>query len=435
MKVSRREFIKGVAAAGALACAGRLIGGRRAFSAGEKSRIFRVDDCPLPDGRMEHKGVDTLLDLLADHQINFYQTASSHPWGGPEGIIAVDDVVIIKVNCQWKCRGTTNTDVLQGLIYRILQHPDGFNGEVVIFENGQGRGGFDGLTQGGSAYSSWQEIEDEIFVNAEDENQLTVDYLVQTVFKNDPVSSYLLDAVRSIFIDNSDHISDGYRRIADVSYPCFTSSAGNRIELREGIWNGSGFSSNLKFINMPVFKHHGGTGITGTLKNTYGILSMSDGQSGIRHYSQSGTQCGKMYSLVRAPDLNVLDCIWVSPDSLRGYPEQTTYRADVLLAGVDPVALDYHASKEILLPLGGSHADEHDPDHFSGLINHLEGARDAINDNGGIEGEPARMGDENIEVIAASAANTAGKSDSGTQDNSSSGGGGGCFIGTSMRVY
>jgi hypothetical protein len=162
---------------------------------------------------------------------------------------------------------------------------------------------------------------------------------------------------------------------------------------------------------------------------------MSDGQSGIRHYSQSGTQCGKMYSLVRAPDLNVLDCIWVSPDSLRGYPEQTTYRADVLLAGVDPVALDYHASKEILLPLGGSHADEHDPDHFSGLINHLEGARDAINDNGGIEGEPARMGDENIEVIAASAANTAGKSDSGTQDNSSSGGGGGCFIGTSMRVY
>lgn len=437
MTFSRRQFIKGVAAAGALACAGGLISGRRAFSAGDKSRIFRVDDCPVPDGRLEHQGLDALLDLLAENHITFYQTAGSHPWGSPEGIVAVDDVVAIKVNCQWKCRGTTNTDVLQGLIYRILEHPDVFKGEIVIFENGQGRGGFDGLKQGGSAYSSWPEIEDGIFINAEDENRLTVDYLVHTVFKSDPVSSYLLDDVRSRFIDDSEHITDGYRRIEDVSYPCFTSGGGNRIELREGIWNGSEFDSNLKFFNIPVFKHHAGTGVTGALKNTYGILSMADGKSGIRHYSQSGTQCGKMYSLVRAPDLTIMDCIWVSPDSLRGYPEDRTYRSDILLAGVDPVALDYHASKEILMPLGGDHADEHNPDRFSGLINHLEGALQTINANGGIDGEPARMGDENIEVLAASAAGASGKSDSEVPDTNSSGGGGGgsggCFIGTVTR--
>lgn len=54
-----------------------------------------------------------------------------------------------------------------GLIYRILEHPDGFGGEVVIFENGQGRGGFDGLSQGGSVYDAWPEIANAIWVNAE----------------------------------------------------------------------------------------------------------------------------------------------------------------------------------------------------------------------------------------------------------------------------
>jgi hypothetical protein len=40
---------------------------------------------------------------------------------------------------------------------------------------------------------------------------------------------------------------------------------------------------------------------------------------------------------------------------------------------------------------------------FSGLINHLSGARHYINDNGGINGEDVRLGDENIEVLSASA--------------------------------
>ena len=69
---------------------------------------------------------------------------------------------------------------------------------VVIFENGQGRGGFDGLTQGGSAYDAWPEIANGIWINAEEQNLLTVDYLVHTIFKNDPVSSYLLDPIRSV---------------------------------------------------------------------------------------------------------------------------------------------------------------------------------------------------------------------------------------------
>jgi uncharacterized protein (DUF362 family) len=435
MKVTRRQFIKGVASAGAFVCGARWVGLDHAFCANGKSRIFKVEDCPVHDGEMRHLGLDTLLGLLAENDVKFYLTGTDHPWGGSAGIIASDDVVLIKVNCQWKCRGTTNTDVLRGLIHRILQHPDGFKGEVVIIENGQGRGGFDGLKQGGSTYDSWPAIANEIYVNAEEENLLTVDYLVYTVFKNDPVSSYLLDPIRSFFIeDDSDHITDGYRRISDVSYPCFTSDGGNRIELREGIWNGTAHGRNLKLINVPVAKNHGGTGITGVLKHTYGILSMEDGSSGIRHYDESGSQCGKMWSLVKAPDLNILDCIWVSPYNLTGYPPETTCRADTLLAGVDPVAMDYHMSKHILYPLGGAFQEEHDPDTFPGLVSHLGGARDFINTNGGINGQAVQTGDDQIEVLSVSAGGTEPVESGSATDNvaasggESGGGGGGCFI-------
>ena len=433
MKLTRRQFIKGFASTGMYVCGSSFFGVKHAFSNNGKSRVFKIEGCPVHDGELRHEGVDGLMDLLAANGIHLYLTGANHPWGGPEGLIASDDVVLIKINCQWKCRGTTNTDVLRGLIHRILQHPDGFGGEVVIFENGQGRGGFDGLMQGGSVYDQWPSIANGIYINAEKENLLTVNYLVNTVFKNEPVNCYLLDEVRSNFIEDTDHITDGYRKISDVSYPCFTSAGGHRIELHQGIWYGSSHDTNLKLINLPVFKHHAGTGITGALKHTYGILSMSDGRSNIRHYSQSGSQCGKMWSLVRIPDLNIIDCIWVSPNSLKGYPRSTTYRANTLLAGFDPVALDYYASKHVLYPLGGNNKSEHNPDSFSGLFNHLKGARDFINANGGIGGNQVQMEDNNIELASAVLSNPDGGGwgvDEASTTEGDNGGGSTCFIST-----
>jgi hypothetical protein len=436
-KMTRRDFVKGVAAAGAFVYAGGFLNARQFFSQADKSRVFRVDHCPVDDWQpatnapLRHQGLDTLLTLLADSGIHLYSTDATPPprWGGPSGLIASDDVVLIKVNCQWKCRGTTNTDLVRGLIHRILEHPDGFTGEVVIIENGQGRGGFDGMAGGGN-YDAWPEVANNVCVNAEQETVLTIDYLVNTVFAGQRVSSFLLDNIRSTFISTGDHTTNGYRTTSDVSYPCITSAGGNRIELLEGVWeNGAYDQSKLKLINVPVLKDHDGTGITGVLKHVYGILSMSDGSSGIRHYSQSGTQCGKMWSLVRTPDLNILDCIWVSFESLTGYPPDTTCRTNTLLAGIDPVALDYYAAKHVMLPLGGAIASEHNPDSSSGLMNLLEGARDFINANGGIGGRPASLGDENIEVITASA----GGAETGATSSGSSGGGGGgggCFIAT-----
>lgn len=401
--LSRRDFVKGASAASAWLCLGQ-INKARAFPFGrDNSTIYMVEECPEQDGLMRHRGVDTLFRLLADNGTAFYQTSRPHPWGGADGLIASNDVVAIKVNCQWKCRGTTNTDVVRGLIHRILQHPDGFTGEVVIIENGQGQGSFDGDPDAWGSYSSWPNIDNGIWVNAEEENLLTIDYLTDTVFAGAPVSSFLCDPIRSTFITTSDHTTDGYRTVSDVSYPCFTSAGGRRVELKEGIWNGSSHDQNLKLINIPVFKDHSGTGITGALKHTYGIVSMNDGSSNRRHYSQSGTQTGKMWIEVRPATLNIVDCIWVSHDSLSGYPVSTTFRSNKLVAGIDPVALDYYVSKHILLPLGGSYTSRHNPDTYSGLINHLTGAQDYINTNGGIFGKMTNQGDANIDVVTADA--------------------------------
>jgi hypothetical protein len=144
-----------------------------------------------------------------------------------------------------------------------------------------------------------------------------------------------------------------------------------------------------------------------------------------------------MWSLVRSPDLNILDCIWVSQGSLSGYPPSTTYRANTLLAGIDPVALDYWGSKYILFPASGN--QEHNPDSFSGLINHLTGARDDINDSGGIGGELCHMGDDNIEVVSTSTPPLPEPPPPTTDTTTNTqplttteqdGGGGGCFIAT-----
>ncbi|OGL45481.1 MAG: hypothetical protein A2161_14805 [Candidatus Schekmanbacteria bacterium RBG_13_48_7] len=406
-KVTRRDFIKGVALTGAATYVSGLGTDNMAYAADPKSKVFQIIECPVHDNKLRHIGVDTLINLLSDYNIKFYKTGSLHRWGSPTGLIASDDVVLIKVNCQWKCRGTTNTDVARGIIYRILNHPDGFTGEIVIFENGQGQGSFDGDPIAWGSYDSYPTVKDAVIINAEEETLLTVDYLVNTVFAGYPVSSSLLDNIYDHFISDTEHVDDGYRIMTanEISYPCFTTAGSRRIELKDGIWNGSGYDTNLKLINIPVFKTHGGTGITGALKHCYGMLSMADNPTfrTNRHYAQSGTTCGKMYTLVRTPDLNIIDCIWVSQDQLAGYPVSATTRTNILLAGMDPVALDYYASKHILYPLGGSSASTHNPDTYSGLINLLTGAQNFINTHGGIHGEMTNQGDDNIEVITKSA--------------------------------
>jgi len=322
-----------------------------------------------------HLGIEALLYLMGANGLKFYRSEKRTLLSGPNGLIGPEDIVLIKVNAQWKYRGCTNSDLIRGLIQRILDHPDTFTGEAVIFENGQGRGSL-------NCDSSRSYFNADVHANANDKSHSFL-YLVNTVFNDPRVSAYLLDPIRTTFIEETDHVTDGYRVYDNVSYPCFTTEGGNRIELREGIWKGDSYSQNLKLINVPVLKHHdvGGSEITASLKHFYGILSMRDGYSRFRHYSGLGETCGKMVISVRTPVLNIMDAIWVSHASLRGYPFNTTFRANQIVASQDPVALDYWAAKYILYPIDNN--SRHHPD-YAGIDKWLSEAADIINGNGGL---------------------------------------------------
>jgi hypothetical protein len=346
----------------------------------DASNVFWIQAVPdQPFGVQfpnNHAGIDALLDLMATNELSFFKRKDSAKQSEAYGLIAVDDVVLIKVNAQWKYRGCTNSDLVRGLIQRILDHPDGFSGEVVIIENGQGRGSLNCDTS--SSYNGNREVQ----ANANDPSHSFL-FLVDDVFKGKPVSAYLLDPIRSKFIAAGDHTTDGYRKLENVSYPCFTTRRGTRVELREGVWNGGEYQQNLKLINVPVLKHHdrGGSEITAALKHFYGLVSMSDGRSNIRHYSGLGETCGKMVVAVRPPVLNIIDAIWVSHTALKGFPAQATFRTNQILASQDPVALDYWAAKNVLYPIDNN--SRHHPD-FAGIAAWLDAAQSTINNRGGI---------------------------------------------------
>lgn len=345
--------------------------------------LFWIKDIPHQPffrklGPNLHAGVECLLDVMGERGMKLYRSNQLSPLSGPLGMIGPEDVVLVKVNAQWKYRGCTNSDLVRGLIQRILDHPDGFTGEVVIFENGQGRGSLNCDTWGGrNLYPDHA-----VHANAEDESHSFL-YLVDKVFNDPRVSSYLLDPIMSRFIDDSDHTTHGYRIYQDVSYPCFTTNGGRRVELREGVWNGDGYDDKIRLINVPVLKHHdiNGSEITASLKHFYGILSMGDGQSRYRHYSGLGQTCGKMVASVKTPVLNILDCIWVSHQTIKGYPPQNTVRVDQILASQDPVALDYWAAKHIFYPIDRN--ERHHP-AYPGIDYWLSEAKDAINTQGGL---------------------------------------------------
>jgi len=349
------------------------------------SDLFWVKEIPSHPfvgklGLNAHAGVDCLLHVMGRNGLKFYRSELTSEVCGPSGLIDAADVVLLKVNAQWKYRGCTNIDLVRGLIQKILDHPDGFVGEVVIIENGQGRGSLYCDNMPGNKNTIYPD--DSVHANAENESHHFM-YLVNEVFGDPRVSSYLLDSIRTTFIDDSDHVTDGYRKFQNVSYPCFTTAGGRRIELREGIWNGERYSDRLKLINIPVLKHHdkNGSEITASLKHFYGILSMADGQLMFRHYNGLGETCGKMVASIRPPALNIIDAIWVSHSSLKGYPQETTFRANQLLAGQDPVALDYWAAKYIMYPIDSN--ERHHPS-FPGIDRWLSDAGDFINRNGGL---------------------------------------------------
>jgi hypothetical protein len=146
-----------------------------------------------------------------------------------------------------------------------------------------------------------------------------------------------------------------------VSYPKFTTPYGTHISFKNGVWDSStGFDSDkLKIINMPILKTHFRYGVTACVKHYMGVPKGEILLGDIPHEHFSIARGGMATLMVetRAPVLNILDAIWVnarptesSASAGPGTSYGTASWTDMITASVDPVGLDYWASKNILVP-------------------------------------------------------------------------------------
>lgn len=339
-----------------------------------QSTIFHVTGVPVPTWDSPyHPGLDALLRLMTQDDLFLYQmeeTASPRPelpapspsgsatqaqvalsLGAPTGLIAPSDVVVIKVNSQWAERGMTSTDLVRGLIQRLVDHPAGFSGEIVVVENGQ--------TQD--------------YLNSSDQNNDETPDHSQSVrsivdsFNSNRVSLFNWRLVGQTAVGEFDagDDQDGYVLAGNypINYPKFTTARGTRISLKHGIWDGLAYDdSRLKLINLPVLKAHVFMGATGAVKNYAGVMSRFVGEyepgddwdyHANFYRPWKGNTAGLLGVLMamRFPTLTIMDAVYVNPHTNWAARFDQTPRVGALLASTDPVALDYYAGKTILLPM------------------------------------------------------------------------------------
>ncbi|MFX0015305.1 MAG: DUF362 domain-containing protein [Promethearchaeota archaeon] len=308
----------------------------------KSATIFPTSDIYVVNGRAAAH-IAELIDLMGLNGLYFYRSSREGNNCGSTGLIAQNDVILLKINEQWPARGGTNTDVLKEVIQAIIDHPDGFIGEIIVADNGQGRGSMD-----------WY------YANAEDDTQSTQD--VVDFFTSYNVSTYDWQNIRSKSVDeySEGDVADGYcvYETPDpetgiyVSYPKFTTEFGTNISFKHGIWNGTGYEMRLKVINMPILKSHVIYGVTASVKNYMGVQSegLANG-----HDSVGTGGMGTLMVECGLPTLNIIDSVWINanpyPSSFTG--PSTRYRdasrVNILLAGLDPIALDYWAAAHILI--------------------------------------------------------------------------------------
>jgi len=313
---------------------------------GYQAQIFQITDCPQAPAGDRFLGVEYLMALMGSEGLKLHDSATETLTSGPGGIIAADDVVVVKINYQWDERGGTNVDVLSGVIRCLVDHPDGFTGEIVVCENSQFNsiGGFDRADN-----------------NAQDHGRSPHDVVVDFQGQGFNISHFDWTVTRYTSVDefSDGDYTDGYVVYpydsglgGRNSYPKFTSDAGTYISLRDGIWNGSTYDrASLKFINMPTLKSHSATyGATACVKNYMGVVTRE--LSTNSHSAIGNGIMGACMAEIQAADLNILDCIWINANPYDG--PWTSYsgatRKDMLLASTDPVATDIWAVKNILIP-------------------------------------------------------------------------------------
>ena len=337
--------------------------------------------------------------------------------GGIEKLIDPDDIVVLKPNSQWWNQGMTDTDAMKGFVELVLARP-GFEGEIIIADNHQ-----------------YQEDNSRGWTTDSPSGTYNLNGLVghfqERGFRNVTKCHWHCAGPNRGLVQGDAHgdsvvegpwEGDGYvwrrdmiyrassGRRTMITYPVFTSSySGIKIDFKDGPYkDGEYLGRGLKFINFPALNHHSfWGGVTCCIKNYLGVVDMSCGYHGdtpeglfnfhyvghsnlnenypllerikarlgigyIDHFNAGPV--GYFMRNVRMADLNIVTAERVGFGS-RTDPARSA-RAGAIVAGTDPVALDYYASKHILLPVtpddsggrGLSYHRANDPDNRAGPL-------------------------------------------------------------------
>ncbi len=427
MVISRRTFIKAVAfLVGAGIFQLRRVNTASAIKASPKAGLSKAG---IGNKSSQRLGVDR--DGLSRIYLSRGWTPEENvrnvidSMGGIERFIGVNDIVVIKPNAQRFNQGMTNTDAIKGFIDLILEIP-GFKGEVIIAENHQ-------FKEDNSRGWTTEHRNGKFNLNE------LVQFYQENGFPNvtkyhwhnaGPVSEPLQaggccgkrvsgpwDGDGYVWMENCCYVSPKGRRCL-MTYPIFTSSySGITIDLKNGAWQGGKYIDRpVKFINFSALNHHTRyAGVSASVKNLMGVVDMSCGFHGdtpkdaynvhhigvskairllnihwrIRKYHgrlkywfedycyhdffYTGAALGYFMKHVKFPDLNIIAA------ELVGWGDRKllskAFRARAVLASTDPVALDYVAAKEVLLPgtppnervkYGKTLRELHDPDVSKG---------------------------------------------------------------------
>ena len=351
--------------------------------------------------------------------------------GGIGNLIGHDDIVILKPNAQWWMQGMTNTDAMKEFIESVLGIP-GFRGEIIIADNHHY--GDDNsvawTTSHRNGRFNYNELID--FFHRKGHPNVTKYHWHdagpnprnrQGNASGDNRVNGPKDGDGYVWCDDLVYKTPSGRKCM-MTYPIFTSSySGLTIDLKNGVWGkGEYLDRPLKFINFSALNHHGSyAGVTASVKNLMGVVDMTCGHHGTEpegyynmHYIgdegainlyvekasyyfrrlglksigkllnssmkklsyfdffYTGGALGYWIKHVRSPDLNIITAEWVGWGGRISETDRSQTKA--ILASKDPVALDYYASKYVLLPatLSGSGREElallHDPDIKEGVF-------------------------------------------------------------------
>ncbi len=319
------------------------------------SVVFVMDSIPLttgslapgddsvPDEYLTDPAIDTLLQLMAARGIYIHRTQAQ-----PDGIVAPDDIVVIKGNFQWTGRNTTDTDRIKGLIWQILRHPDGFTGEIIVCDNTQDVG--TGINDDDN--------------NSDDREQSLPDVVNTFYAKGYPVYylcwEYIWDIVAAEYSEGDYDDGYVYEDETKISYPKFMSPSGSLyISMRYGLWDPESSeydSDRLCIIDFPVLKAHVMAGATIGVKNWIGMLTTARAtQRYGSWYTMHYTYFWGTYALVARvmevtfPRLTLIDADWTSTYNANdsNWVEET----NMLAASTDPAAVSWYAARFILTPI------------------------------------------------------------------------------------